>query len=477
MLFFITTRAINKLLLTGVLFVFGGLVDAQNTVSSVSNNGKAPWDWKSYSAQSQTSGSSSNSLLTASLTAQCTKMCQGNCQSMQLSVSGGTPPYTYNWSPNIGTGPGPYNMCPTSTTVYSFTVTDATGAMMGGGGCQMTIHPTYTNFSLNSVSAGCAGNNGVATTTVSGAQAPFVYNWSNGAGTSNVSNLSAGVYTVTVTDGNGCSKVGTTTVTGGGSPPVVTFTADDTSGCAPHCVNFNNTTPNTQNANWVFGDGGTGNTSSPNHCYTVAGVYSVSLTVTDNSGCTGSLVKNNYINVSGQPTAAITANPYTTNLYNSLIQFTDQSTGAMQWLWSFGDVNNSSSTLQNPSFTYNDIGTYHVVLVVTNADGCADTTDVTISILPDYALFAPNTFTPNEDNVNDIFLLSGVGIKEEGFEFYIYDRWGNMIFKSNKMSQGWNGKVNSGSDIAQQDVYVWRVRFNDEQGNNRKFTGRVNLIR
>jgi gliding motility-associated-like protein len=468
------TPSLLTLLLLGLYFFSVKLSNAQNS-SPIVTGVNASWNWQGF--VSQNSNPLPLTVLSSTLTGQCTKMCMGGCQTMLLSASGGTPPYTYSWSPNIGSGPGTYTMCPTASTVYSYTVTDQTGASAGGGACLMTVHPGYTTFSVGAVGTGCAGNTGVATTTLSGVNGPYVYHWSNSGATPGISNLSSGIYTVTVTDKNGCNKTGTATVTASGSPPAVSFTADDTSGCAPLCVNFNNTTPNTQSCNWVFGDGTTGNTSAPVHCYSLSGIYAVSLTVTDNGGCTGTLVKNNYIHVSGSPHAAFIANPTSAGLYNALIQFTDQSVNATQWNWSFGDLHNSSSSQQNPSFTYSDLGTYNVVLVVSNVEGCTDTTSVTINIYPDEALYTPNTFSPNGDNVNEIFFPKGTGIKEEGFEMYIFDRWGDLIYKTNNINKGWDGKANNGNDVAQQDVYVWKIKFKDEQGNEREMVGNVNLIR
>jgi gliding motility-associated-like protein len=112
-----------------------------------------------------------------------------------------------------------------------------------------------------------------------------------------------------------------------------------------------------------------------------------------------------------------------------------------------------------------------------NQYGCtASATDFVI-IEPDWSFFAPNAFTPNDDTHNDVFLVYGEGIDNSTFELTVYDRWGKQIFISKDLYKGWDGKANSGADLAQIDTYVWSVHFKDNKGDNHKFVGHVSLIR
>ena len=90
---------------------------------------------------------------------------------------------------------------------------------------------------------------------------------------------------------------------------------------------------------------------------------------------------------------------------------------------------------------------------------------------------APNTFTPNEDNKNDIFLPLGVGWDSEKYQLDIFDRWGNYCFTTKEVGQGWDGKANKGSETAQIDTYTWKVDLTDVFGKNHKYIGRVTIIR
>ena len=77
-----------------------------------------------------------------------------------------------------------------------------------------------------------------------------------------------------------------------------------------------------------------------------------------------------------------------------------------------------------------------------------------------YALYIPNTFSPNGDGINDTFSPKGEGISE--YELIIFDRWGNLIFTSDDINIGWNGIVDGGSETAQIDSYVYVVNVTSE---------------
>jgi gliding motility-associated-like protein len=164
-------------------------------------------------------------------------------------------------------------------------------------------------------------------------------------------------------------------------------------------------------------------------------------------------------------------------MMDPLITFTDSSLNASSWLWSFGDVLNSSSTLQNPTFSYSDPTCYEVVLAVSTINGCTDTATKEICIGPEVTIFVPNAFTPNGDGNNDVFQPVGLGIDPDHYEMWIFDRWGNMIFHTTDWNKGWNGKVEDGSDICQIDTYVWKIKAKDVIGDAHNLIGKVSLIK
>ena len=157
---------------------------------------------------------------------------------------------------------------------------------------------------------------------------------------------------------------------GGGSAPVAAFSATPVSGDAPLEVIFSDESVNTPTSwLWSFGDGNTSTEQNPTHTYEVAGSYAVSLTVVNANG-NDTEIKENYINVTGEvevPVAAFTASP-TAGTPGTEVTFTDLSeNNPTSWLWEFGD--GSTSTLQNPTRSYEEYGKYTVSLTVSNAAG------------------------------------------------------------------------------------------------------------
>ncbi|GIV42269.1 MAG: hypothetical protein KatS3mg034_1579 [Vicingaceae bacterium] len=201
--------------------------------------------------------------------------CNGNCDgTASATVSGGTPPYNYSWS-NGSTTSNISNLCPGT---YFLTVTDANGCT---GNANITItEPTNLSVTLSSTNETCNGScNGSATATPSGGTPPYQFNWSNGATTSNISNLCPGTYTVTVTDANGCYFQGNVTIQP--SSPIQPNATITQANCGA-CDGVISLSPSggTPPYSYLWSPGGQTTSSISNLC---AGVYSV--TITDFSGC------------------------------------------------------------------------------------------------------------------------------------------------------------------------------------------------
>jgi gliding motility-associated-like protein len=407
-------------------------------------------------------------------------LCNGGNNGSDLATAGGgTAPYTYSWN----TLPVQTNANATGLTAgtYTITVTDANG-------CTATASTTITQPpALTLVASGfpvtCNGGaNGQATAIPGGGTAPYTYSWSNGPATANDNNLSAGNYKITITDAKGCSIDTTVTVTQPAAI-VVAFTADTISGCAPLCTNFTDGTSDPGGTitkwSWTYSDGGSDTVKDPRHCFSAPGTYNVSLTVTDNHGCTGALTINNMITVYSFPVAAFTLGPQPTTIDNPTISFTDKSTdayGIASWLWNFADpLNDVPSTQQNPSHSYGDTGSFCATLTVTNIHGCKDSITECLIISPAYSLYIPNAFSPDGDGKNDVFMPKGQYVSN--FKMYIFDRWGMMLYYTDDITKGWPGTVNGGSRVCQEDTYVYMIEATDNLGQQHKYIGKVTLLK
>lgn len=187
------------------------------------------------------------------------------------------------------------------------------------------------------------------------------------------------------------------------SAPVASFTANVTSGSNPLSVQFIDTSTNTPARwFWSFGDGAVSEESDPAHAYTIDGVYTVTLTVTNADG-SHSVTRANYITSlkSVTPPVAGFVSTGATGSNPLSVKFVDASTNSpTSWVWSFGD--GGSSIEQNPTHTYTSKGTFTVTMTATNSGGSNTVTKdayVTVSqdsVAPTASFVATTTsgFTP-----------------------------------------------------------------------------------
>jgi gliding motility-associated-like protein len=265
--------------------------------------------------------------------------------------------------------------------------------------------------------------------------------------------------------------------------PTLTVTSDTTEGCEPTTINFSSTTDQPGGYSyWSFGDVDSGirdtsTLANPSHTYAESGTYNVNYIYTNTFGCSDSVSLPGYVIIHSQPQAAFTVSPQPTSIVSPEIQFLDYSTGQINtWHWTFG-VLNDSSLLQNPVYTYPDTGSYPVQLIVQNIYGCVDTADSYAVIDPILVFYAPNAFTPNENGNNDVFRVYGDGIEKSTFDMKIFNRWGEMIFHTNKYEEGWNGARNNGTELEAQDVYVYKISFKDFAGKKHAYIGHVTMVK
>jgi len=159
--------------------------------------------------------------------------------------------------------------------------------------------------------------------------------------------------------------------------PTVIFSASSTTGCYPLNVQFIDASiPGSGSINswqWDFGDGTLGTTQNPSHTYMSAGNYNVTLKVGNSYGCIKTLTRTQFIQITEGVQAAFSNNVPNSCTPPVSINFINLSTGtgALTYLWNFGD--GTTSTQLNPSHNYNNPGSYTVSLIVRNSYGCTDT--------------------------------------------------------------------------------------------------------
>jgi gliding motility-associated-like protein len=208
---------------------------------------------------------------------------------------------------------------------------------------------------------------------------------------------------------------------------------------------------------------------------TATGVYTD--TLLSWVGCDSIIITN--LTVHPNPVAQFSVNPGTTTIRFPTIAFTDNSIGAQFWQWNFGEppsgINNFSA-LQNPFHEYLAPGTYTIWLVVSDSIGCTDSTFRRVIIEDVPLIYVPNAFTPDGDGLNDIFIPKGYLNEWDFYEFSIYNRFGQMLFITNDVFEGWNGTYRG--ELSPQGVYAWKLQVRHKPGDKIiTLDGTVTLLR
>lgn len=418
------------------------------------------------------------------------KLCIGSSATLNVVAHGGDGNYKYTWT-EVPDTTASIVVTPTVSTDYHVSIRDGRGCVSDPLTIKVVVNPPL-KVKVSGNTKICKGDSTKLTAVGSGGNGgPYTYTW-----TPNVVQISSSVtvsppvttmYIVTVKDECGTPAAKDSILITVNAIPVIKFAGDTLKGCDPVTVNFTDSTTASPgvitNWKWDFGDGTGSDSKNPKHVFSTTGtktsLYTVTLTVTSDNRCKSTLTKKDYIRVFPVPDASFEA-PLSTSIVNPTVHFINTSVGATIWEWNFGDSlsthTNNTSSLYSPDHVYSEIGQYLVKLVVKNYGGCMDSTELPIRIDPKFVLYIPNAFTPNGDGDNDMFFAKGEYINE--FEMRIFDRWGNMIFYSDAIDKGWNGKVNNTSaELCQEDVYVYQVRIKDNMNKGHKYVGKVTLLK
>ena len=325
--------------------------------------------------------------------------------------------------------------------------------------------PTYLNdFSYSGANEinciildSCVGT--VQFNGVSSAPGPLTWEWDFGDGfTSSGANpvhtfpLSQQFYTVKVRilPANGCGVVERSKII---YPRGIMINADFdiTMKCDSILVNFHNVSevqpdPTSLHYTWNFGDGNTSTDVNPVHRYDARLNYNVTLSVQSGTSCLNrSVTKTVHL----EPFSIQAPTDKVINPGESVQLFVSGPATNFSWT---PPVNLSDPLISNP--VANPVFSTTYVVTGTNDAGCKDTDTVFIKVKQLPGIYVPSAFTPNNDGRNDIFrpILSDEFVLKE---FVIYNRWGDVIFRTTETGAGWDGKVSG--RIQSSGVFVWRV--------------------
>jgi gliding motility-associated-like protein len=411
-----------------------------------------------------------------------TSICQG--RTATLTADNCT---TYQWSPAAtlsDTNTATVYATPLATTTYSVTGTSAQCLSVDTVTVYVKDYPTTTFTAMGPV---CIGQNSTVIYTGNGGTGS-IYNWDFHGGIA-MPDIGSGPFLVNwLTPGNhevtldisleGCDTSASDTINVYSSPPHPALTADTSIGCPGLDVCFTSASVgNTIGYIWSFGDGDTSHAQNPCYTYPDSGVFSVSFQVALSPECIYDTTITDLISIRPLPIAAFTPSATVIQQPQSLISFTNQSQGAVSYLWDFYSAYSSAniigkSTDADPSFNYTTYGDFKVALYAYNQLGCPDSVTKSITVYPPQNFYIPNAFTPNGDGINDeIYIYTQPGATVVSFQ--IFDRWGEKVHDG---PYAWDGTYKGEPCSPGVYVYLATVKVVDNT-DAVKCKGSITLIR
>ncbi|GIR13481.1 MAG: hypothetical protein CM15mP23_20560 [Cryomorphaceae bacterium] len=369
-----------------------------------------------------------------------------------------------NSSINIQPEPGTHN--------YTYEVVDNFGCIF-----YEEIEITATSYISPSpiiAQEECGGLDGQINLNISGGTPGYSISWDSELTGETISDLSAGTYFYSITDGLGCEISGNETIQN-----IETGLTFDTEIFHDHCdqgigeitlIPTNGASP----YNFVWSHSDTNQDSTANNL--LEGTYEIF--ILDNDGCEGNL-SIDIDNIDG-PTAFFNQNFDTVTYVDGIVDFLNFSSAAAQTelisnQWSFG--NGQFSSLESPSHNFNQIGNYFVQLTVTDNFDCTDSYIREVVAVEDYFIWTPSAFTPNGDGKNDLYIPRFHNIIEESFEFFIYDKWGKLVYETTDINTGWDGIRIDNGKIADNSSYSYIAKFITYRNQLQKKTGSFLLLK
>ena len=389
-----------------------------------------------------------------------------------INVEGENDNYTFQWDANAG-GSTQATASNLGIGTYNVVVTDDENCSSEG---QVIIEePTMIEIEFELINNICHGDQeGVASANVSGGVSDYMLEWSTGSNSDKLSNLVAGEYILSVTDGNGCLMEATATITQPDRLELQIDTEDVTcfgdrdgtifldllGGTPPYAYSLDNLEFN--GASTIVG--------------LVAGEYDIF--IKDANDCR--IFDNATINQPDEFTVDLGEDRRNINLGDSIQIFADQMNGEGDIIWEWSapiDSVLSCTDCRAPFINSQNTITIHLDAI--DSRGCIASDLITVVVNKNRVVMVPTGFTPNEDLTNDLLIVHG----KEGTRitsFQIFDRWGEMVYERkdfmvNDASLGWDGTFRNEPMSA--GVYIWYLEAEYIDGATETFMGQTTLIR
>lgn len=387
---------------------------------------------------------------------------KGSNGSAGVTISGGTTPFSYTWS-NGSSGTSTITGLTAGT--YSVTVSSANGCTSVKS--VYLTEPPPIIVSATPSSTGCGTSNGSIVVSVSGNTGiNYSYTWTNGASGQTISGLSAGIYTVTVTDNKGCTNTASAIV-GNSNGGIVSISTRANVSCyngndGMLKISVTGASASVYSYSWSTGSSSITSISSNTLNGLSAATYTV--TVMYGSGCKAILIDS-----VTQP-AELVSSILSTNVSSaiacdgSITASPSGGTSVYTYQWS------NSATGQ--TLTGLCSGTYYFTL--TDGHSCTFSDSVSIGFFNnDCLLHIYNMITPNNDGNNDYWFIDCIADFPDN-HVEIFNRWGNKIWETDKYDNAfnvWEGKNKSGT-VMPEGTYFYVIKLDKKE-----FSGKIELLK
>ncbi len=397
-----------------------------------------------------------------------TLICENGTATLVATGSNGTY-FTYAWQHTSATS-GVQDVNPVTDSYYRVVAVNQSGCTSAPDSIHVSLRAPLSGDITPSFSI-CPGYPETISASVTGGIGlPYTYSWSSGdVQSGSMSTITANpsttqTFVVTVTDACETTPLLLSTEVVVAPVPQPQFAVVDGSICEPAVFEIVNTTDPSMvaGAYWTISDGQT--FMDMDSVITAAmyeGSYNVQLVVTSPEGCIDSVTYQNFLVSNPKPVAEFKWSPNPVQMFNTEVLFANQSVHGDTYYWTFEEGSPGSSTEENPRILFPDgeVGNYDIMLITTSEFGCIDTAYSVLSVLPEVLLYAPNAFTPDDNEFNQSWKVFMQGVDVNNFALLVFDRWGQVVWESHDLEERWDGTLNG--VILPNGTYTWTIRAKD----------------
>jgi gliding motility-associated-like protein len=411
-------------------------------------------------------------------------ICYGQEANITSTAIGGTMPYDYQWTPG-GYITQSITVSPVESTEYFVEVVDTFGCKSSVKSVTVHVNPKLEIDSYSKDDTICQGDTTIIFSELAGGNGgPYFFELYDGPIVTPPFRVSPDITTKYIIVGmDNCNTpiVKDTILITVLPAPFVNITSNKIKGCQPLTIEFNENSPDIgQTYFWDFGDSENYNYSTsknPVHIFQNPGIYEVYLTIVSPWNCKSIAQHHEDIIVYEKPISLFYTDPVKATIVDPVISFTNQSVDVHTSYWSFGD--GDSVMIHTPyPHSYPPVpGEYIVSLISESTEGCRDTSYQKIIIEEQEDIFyMPTAFNPYSlISENTTFKPVISLLDEDSYHMYIYNRWGELIFETDNIDEGWDGTYDM--EMCPVGSYTWLAIFRDLNGKEYRKTGNVTIVR